>query len=58
VFYEASCDAERLFGVVCDRSSGLVPRAVPDHFIKLSVFSTDLLRRRELDWPAKRISTR
>jgi len=58
VFYQTSGDAQRLFGVVCDRPGWLVPRAVPDHLVESSMFSTDLRRRRKLDWSAKCIPTR
>jgi hypothetical protein len=58
VFDETSCDAQCLFGVVCDRPSGLVPRAVPDHLVKPIVLNTDFRRRHKLDWPAKCIPTR
>lgn len=57
-FDEASSNAQRLVGVVCDRSSGLVPRSVPDHYVELSVLGGNLRRRRKLDWPTKRIPTR
>jgi hypothetical protein len=41
VFYQTSCDAQRLFGVVCDRPGWLVPCAVPDHLVNPAVFSTN-----------------
>jgi hypothetical protein len=41
VFDEATSDAQRLVGVVRDRPSGLIPRAVPDHLVEPSVLSPD-----------------
>jgi hypothetical protein len=58
LFDEASSNAERLLSVIRNRTRGLVPRSVPDHLVEPTVFSTDLRRRLELDWPAERIPTR
>jgi hypothetical protein len=56
VFYQTSCDTQRLLGVVCDRPGWLVPRAVPDHLVEPAMLSTDFRHRRKLDWPSERVS--